>query len=170
VRRDFLDEGTHLGLRQEVAGRVVRVGDPDHMGIGTNRGQHGHRIVAVVLRRRGDAFGAGRHRRQRIDGEGVARKHRGAPGRQEHAGGQIEHVVRAVAQHHLLLGHAMALGDRGDQVELVRIALDAGQGRLDRLGAFGLMPSGFSLEASLTIFSTGMPIWRASSVIGLPGM
>jgi hypothetical protein len=38
------------------------------------------------------------------------------------------------------------------------------------LRAFGLMPSGFSLEASLTIFSTGIPIWRASSVIGLPGM
>jgi len=35
--------------------------------------------------------------------------------------------------------------------------------------AFGLMPSGFSLEASLRILSTGIPISRASSVIGLPG-
>jgi hypothetical protein len=35
--------------------------------------------------------------------------------------------------------------------------------------ARGLMPSGFSLEASLTILSTGRPISRASWVIGLPG-
>jgi hypothetical protein len=34
VGRNFLDEGAHLGLRQEIAGRIVRVGDPDQMGVG----------------------------------------------------------------------------------------------------------------------------------------
>ena len=35
--------------------------------------------------------------------------------------------------------------------------------------ARGLAPSGFSLEASLTMSLPGRPISRASSAIGLPG-
>jgi hypothetical protein len=38
---------------------------------------------------------------------------------QENAGDQVEHVVRAVAEHDLVLGHAAPFGDLGDQVELV---------------------------------------------------
>ena len=35
--------------------------------------------------------------------------------------------------------------------------------------AFGLMPNGFSFDASLMMDSTGKPSSRATSVIGLPG-
>ena len=137
MRRNFLDEGAHFGLRQEVAGRIVGVGDPHHMRVGPDRRQHGGRVMAVVLRRRGDALGARRHRGQRIHGEGMPGKHGGTARCEENPGRQVEHVVRTIAQHHLLLRHAMAFGDRRDQLELVRVTLDAAiyanERRLDRL-------------------------------------
>jgi hypothetical protein len=85
-----------------------------------------------VLRWHDDALAAGRQGRQRIDGEGMFREHRGASRRQENAGDEIEHVVGAVAEHDLLLACAEPLGQRRGEVELVRITLDAVHRRLHR--------------------------------------
>ncbi len=133
VLRNAFEEGAHLGIRQEVAGRVVRVGDPHDAGIRTDGRQHGIEVVAVVPGRRDDQLGPGRQRGQRIHGKGMLGEDGGAPRRQEDAGDQVEHIIRAVAQNDLILGNATPFGHLGDEVELVRVALDPADGFLDGL-------------------------------------
>jgi hypothetical protein len=64
----------------------------------------------------------------------------------------------------------MPLGQGRDQVELVRIALDAGQRRLDRLARLRAHAQRVLVGGQLDDLLDRRPIWRASSVIGLPGM
>ena len=154
------------------AGRVVRVGDPGHVGLVVDRVRHRLEVVAEVLRRHGDRARAARLRGQRVDREGVLRIHRRAPGPEEGERHQLEHVVRAVAEHDLR--HVDAVAPRRAPAS-ARSRCRPGSAR-SRASARsiaarvrGPMPRGFSLEASLTMPASSSPISRASSEIGLPG-
>ena len=127
------EEGAHLGIRQEIAGRIVRIGDPDNARIRADGRTHGIKIVTVVLGRRSDQLGTGRQRSQRIHREGMLGENGGTTGGQENAGDQVEHIIRAVAENDLILGNAAPFGDLGDEVELVGVALDPADGFLDGL-------------------------------------
>ena len=133
MRWNLRDKSAQRGGRQKITRRVVGVGDPHHLRVGTDGGQHRRRIVAVVMRRRNHAFGTGRQRGQRIDGESVLRKYGGTAGCEEHACGHIEYIVGTVSQHDLCRINAMPLGQRADQVKLIGVTLDAGQRGLNRL-------------------------------------
>ena len=86
-----------------------------------------------MLRRGRNQSCSGRQRGEGINREGVLGENCRAARCQENAGDQVEHVVGSVTKHNLVRGDAATLGDLGDQVELVRVALDAIDRRLDGL-------------------------------------
>jgi hypothetical protein len=75
-----------------------------------------------ITRRDDDRLGAAGQRRQRIDGKGILGEDRRASRREKHAGDQIEHVVRAVAEHDALAAEAAALGKGVFESKVVRVA------------------------------------------------
>ena len=113
---------------------IVGVGDPDHVGFVVDRLRHRLEVVAEVLRRHHDRARAARLRGERIDREAVLREHRRAARPEEGERDQLEHVVRAVAEHDRAHVDVVAPGERLLQLEAVavRVARDVAERRLDR--------------------------------------
>ena len=90
--------------------------------------------MTVVLRRNHDRARAARLRREGIHRERVLREHRGASRCEEGERHQLEHVVRAVAEHDRVHVDVEARGERGLQLEAVavRIAADFAERGVDR--------------------------------------
>jgi hypothetical protein len=123
-----------LGGAREGPGRIVGVRNPRDVGLVVDRPCHRLEVVAVVLRRHDDRARAARLRGERVDGEAMLREDRRASRSEEGERHQLEHVVRAVAEHDR--GHVDAItpGERRFQVEAVAvgIARDLADRRLDR--------------------------------------
>src|SRR5919198_5840726 len=100
---------------------IVWVGDPDDVGLVVHGLRHCWQVVPVVLRWHYDGPRAARLRRERIDGKGVLRVHRGAARPEECERDELEHVVRAVAENNRGGIDAVALRERALQLEAVAV-------------------------------------------------
>ncbi len=114
----------------ERSGRIVRVRDPQHVGLVVDRFRHRVQIVAVALRRHHDRARAARLGGEGVDGERVLRHHRGAARPEEGERDQLEHVVRAVAQDDGRQLDAVAPGER--ELQLVAVAVGVARDLADR--------------------------------------
>ena len=118
----------------EGARRVIGIRGPDDVGLVIHRTRHRFEVVAIVHRRHDDGARTARLCRQRIDRERVLRHYRGTPGSEEGERHELEHVVRAVAEHDRWHLDAIAPGKRLLQLEAVaiRVARDLRERRVDR--------------------------------------
>jgi len=129
-----LQERLDVPVAREGAGGVVRVGDPGDVGLVVDGLRHRLEVVRVVPRRHYDRARAARLRGKRVDGEAVLREDGGAARPEEGGGDELEHVVRAVAEHDRAHVDAVALRELLLQLEAVAvgIARDLADRRLDR--------------------------------------
>ena len=115
------------------SGRIVRVRHPDNVRFVVDGTRHRLEVMAVILRRHDDRARAARLRREWVDGKRVLRHDGGAAGPEEGKREELEHVIRAVAEHDGQEVDAVALRERLLQLEAVavRIARDITERRVD---------------------------------------
>ena len=119
---------------------------------------HGHLGEGPPVRLHGDAVGGER---------ALAQQHL-VLGHGEGPDEQLDELVRAAAQDHLLRLHAQVLGQPAHQREAGRVRVEVHLSRPPMASmALGEGPSGFSLEASL--MTPLRPYSRSVSSMGLPG-
>ena len=104
--RYAVEKSLDCGREQPGAGGIVRIGDEHHARARGNRLGHRLQVVAIVARRDLDPGCSARLRRQRIHRERVLRVHGVVTRAQKRLRRELEHIVRAVAEHHLLAAHA----------------------------------------------------------------
>ena len=123
IGRNRLQKSLELRIREEGSGRVIRIGNPDQARIRAYRLPHGLQVMAKILGRHGDQFGACRKRSDRINSKSMLRKNRRATRRQKNASNHIQHIVGAITEHDALHAEAGMIGQRALQTEVIRVTL-----------------------------------------------
>ena len=131
VRRHAIEQSAQRSFVHPGAGGVVRIADEDDPGALVDGRREAVQIVAPGLGRHAHHLAAGRGNRQRIDHEAVFVDDAPAARRDGHPGGQVEHVVGAVAEGQLLRRHAEMGGQRVLQAKAAAVGI-AGK-RLSRV-------------------------------------
>ena len=123
--RHLLQEPLDARGREKSAGGIVGVGDEQHPGVGRDGCEHRVEVVAVVARGHHNGAGTDRMRGKRVDGEGILRIHGRGARLQDRMGGNLEYVVRTIAERDPVGRYRIARSDRRLQFEPVGIRIAA---------------------------------------------